>query len=177
MKNRYLLTLCITGILMFGTTACEHRTAATAHNTDVQITGIPIEQRANPTVLTEEKAASAILAEQVISESTDLTSPNESPNHESTLSSASLQKELSMHTGHHEMHTKVALITEMDAQQIALSRVPGASDSDIFFHLDWEDGRLVYEGFILYDQFEYEFEIDAENGSIRSWEKESVFDD
>ena len=39
--------------------------------------------------------------------------------------------------------------------------------------LERDDGRLIYEGDIRYDGMEYEFEINAENGKIISWESES----
>lgn len=66
-------------------------------------------------------------------------------------------------------------ISESDARQIALQKVPGASDSDIRMKLDKEDGRLVYEGKIIYNDMEYEFEIDTTDGSVLKWEEESVF--
>ena len=66
-------------------------------------------------------------------------------------------------------------ISESDARQIALQKVPGASDSDIRMKLDEEDGRLVYEGKIIYSDMEYEFEIDTTDGTVLKWEEESVF--
>ena len=41
---------------------------------------------------------------------------------------------------------------------------------------DSENGFLTYEGKLIYDTTEYEFEIDAKTGEIIKWEKESVFD-
>ena len=59
------------------------------------------------------------------------------------------------------------------ARAIALSRVPGANSSHVRnLHLDWEDGRMVYEGKIIYNNTEYEFDIDAITGDIVSWEEE-----
>ena len=34
----------------------------------------------------------------------------------------------------------------------------------------------LYEGTIFYEQIEYEFEIDAQDGKIWSWEAESIWD-
>ena len=63
------------------------------------------------------------------------------------------------------------------AKQIALAQVPGASTGDIReFEVDHDDGRLEYEGTILYGEMEYEFEIDGYSGAIRSWEVESIHD-
>ncbi|MDO4454315.1 MAG: PepSY domain-containing protein [Eubacteriales bacterium] len=69
-----------------------------------------------------------------------------------------------------------AKISEKEAQQIALEEVPGASEDDVYLELDYDDGRLLYEGEIFYDSYEYEFEINAETGDIESWEKESIWD-
>lgn len=64
-------------------------------------------------------------------------------------------------------------ITEADAKKLALAQVPGAAESDIYkFKTDYDDGRMEYEGTIVYDGMEYEFEIDAYSGAIRSWEAE-----
>lgn len=67
-------------------------------------------------------------------------------------------------------------ISEQDAKKIALEKVPGAADSDIKIKSDYDDGRLVYEGEIIYQKIEYEFEIDASNGKIIEWSSESVYD-
>ena len=64
-------------------------------------------------------------------------------------------------------------ITREEAQRIALEKVPGATAEDIYeFSVDYDDGRLEYEGEIRYDGMEYEFEIDGYSGAIRSWEAE-----
>ncbi|MCU6732773.1 PepSY domain-containing protein [Diplocloster agilis] len=67
-------------------------------------------------------------------------------------------------------------ISESEARQIALQKVPGASDSDVRMKLDEEDGRPVYEGKIIYKDMEYEFEIDTTDGTVLKWKEESVFD-
>ena len=68
-------------------------------------------------------------------------------------------------------------ISEAEAKKIALAQVPGAKESDIRgFEVDYDDGRLEYEGSIYFNEMEYEFEIDGFSGSIRSWEVESIYD-
>ena len=62
-------------------------------------------------------------------------------------------------------------------RSIALAKVPGATEKDISLSLDRDDGRMSYEGKIIYQGMEYDFEIDAYSGAIREWEAESVFDD
>ena len=67
-------------------------------------------------------------------------------------------------------------ISREEAQSIALAEVPGATASDIYeFEVDYDDGRLEYEGKIIYNGVEYEFEIDGYSGSIRSWESEPTY--
>lgn len=67
-------------------------------------------------------------------------------------------------------------LTEEEVRSIALAKVPGATERDIRLSLDRDDGRLSYEGRIVYEGMEYEFEIDAYSGAIREWDAESVFD-
>ena len=64
-------------------------------------------------------------------------------------------------------------VTADQAKEKALAQVPGATVNDIYeFETDYDDGRLQYEGKIIYDGMEYEFEIDGYSGSIREWESE-----
>ena len=70
-----------------------------------------------------------------------------------------------------------ASITAEEAKKLALAQVPGATSKDIReFETDYDDGRLEYEGTIVYEEMEYEFEIDGYSGAIRSWDVESVYD-
>lgn len=56
---------------------------------------------------------------------------------------------------------------------IALKKVPGANQSHVYdVHLDRENGRMVYEGEIYYNGWEYEFDIDAVTGEIVKWKVE-----
>lgn len=67
-------------------------------------------------------------------------------------------------------------ITADKAKSIALGQVPGAAAKDIYeFETDYDDGKLVYEGKIIYNNQEYEFEIDGYSGAIRSWESDSIY--
>lgn len=66
-------------------------------------------------------------------------------------------------------------LTAEEAKALALAQVPGAAESDIIeFKTDRDDGRIEYEGEILYSGMKYEFEIDGYSGAIRSWEAEAV---
>ena len=67
-------------------------------------------------------------------------------------------------------------LAEDEAKNIALKKVSGATQDDIRIKLDNDDGRLQYEGEIIYDGTEYEFDIDAYTGEILNWEESPVFD-
>lgn len=58
-----------------------------------------------------------------------------------------------------------------------MNKVPGASTANIYeFKLDRDDGRLEYEGKIIYNSMEYEFSIDANTGKVTGWDVESIYD-
>ena len=63
-------------------------------------------------------------------------------------------------------------ISTDEASQMALDRVPGATAQDLRIELDYDDGYYKYEGDIIYDQKEYEFEIDADTGDFLEWTEE-----
>lgn len=63
------------------------------------------------------------------------------------------------------------LITEAQAIDIVLNKVPGAGKGNIVaFSRDYDDGRWIYEGELIYNGLEYDFEIDAMTGNILEWE-------
>ncbi len=66
------------------------------------------------------------------------------------------------------------LLSEDQAKAAVLERVPGAAAEDIRLRLDEDDGRMEYEGWLIYDGMEYEFQIDAYSGSILEWEADSL---
>lgn len=59
-----------------------------------------------------------------------------------------------------------------EATSTALGKVPGATQNDIRIELDFDDGKYKYEGDIIYQQQEYDFEIDANTGAVLSWSQE-----
>ena len=69
------------------------------------------------------------------------------------------------------------LISEEEAKQIALGKVEGAQTENLGrIDLDYDDRHWVYEGEIYLDEWEYEFEINAENGNIIGFEKDHIYD-
>lgn len=63
-------------------------------------------------------------------------------------------------------------LTQEEAAKLALDRVPGATEKDLKIELDYDDGYYVYEGDIIYNQKEYEFEIDANTATFLEWSEE-----
>ena len=63
-------------------------------------------------------------------------------------------------------------VSQDEAVQIALDRVSGATAQDVKIELDRDDGRYKYEGEIIYNNMEYDFEIDANSGTILEWSEE-----
>lgn len=63
-------------------------------------------------------------------------------------------------------------VSREEAIDIALAKVSGATENDIRIELDHDDGRYKYEGDIIYERVEYDFEIDANSGDVISWEEE-----
>ena len=79
-------------------------------------------------------------------------------------------------TGTGSIGGQTASISADRAKQIALAKVPGASTANIYeFELDYDDGRLEYEGKIIYNSMEYEFTIDASTGNVIGWDVESIY--
>ena len=69
--------------------------------------------------------------------------------------------------------TSVEAISSDEAVQSALARVPGATIANVTeFNRDYDRGRLEYEGEIHYNGYEYDFEIDADTGTVTKWEVE-----
>ena len=62
------------------------------------------------------------------------------------------------------------------AKQTVMDRIPGIDARNIYIHPDYDDGISLYEGEAYHAEVKYEFEINAENGNIISWEAESIYD-
>ncbi len=63
-------------------------------------------------------------------------------------------------------------LTREEATQIVLDKVEGATDMDIRIKYEYDDGKEMYEGDLLYDGTEYEFELSALDGQILEWSEE-----
>ena len=68
-------------------------------------------------------------------------------------------------------------LSEDAAKNIALQEVPGATKEHIrLFRQSKDDNIRTYEGTIIYENQKYDFEIDANDGTILEWEMEPVYD-
>lgn len=63
-------------------------------------------------------------------------------------------------------------VSRDEAVKTALAKVSGATERDIRIELDYDDGRYKYEGDIICNGIEYDFEIDADHGNIIEWSEE-----
>ncbi|MEG0829249.1 MAG: PepSY domain-containing protein [Anaerovoracaceae bacterium] len=70
--------------------------------------------------------------------------------------------------------TEKVKIDEAKAKSMVLAKVKGAKDSDLRLKLDTENGKQVYEGEILHDGKEYDFEMDANSGEFVEWSEEAA---
>ena len=72
-------------------------------------------------------------------------------------------------------NTESSQITEEQAKEAALDKVPGATLENILeYKTESDNNRLVYDVKIHYDQKEYDFEIDAYTGAILEWDVEDM---
>ena len=70
-------------------------------------------------------------------------------------------------------NTSGGLIGLEKAKAIALAKVPGAGAAHIRKAFqDYDDGRMEYEVKLVYNNMEYDFEIDGYSGEILSWDGE-----
>lgn len=64
------------------------------------------------------------------------------------------------------------VISEAEAKQIILGRLPEATEQNIYIRLDTDDGIQEYEGEVVVNNTKYEFEINAQTGELTNWEQD-----
>lgn len=70
------------------------------------------------------------------------------------------------------------VLSPEEAKALALAQVPGATPEHFCkFQVDYEEGRVEYEGSLFYNGQLYEFEMDGYSGQFRSWESEPATED
>ena len=62
------------------------------------------------------------------------------------------------------------LISLAKAKEIVAAKISGVGPNEVPMHLDYDDGRPVYEGELRVNGAEYEYEIDARTGTILDWD-------
>lgn len=66
-------------------------------------------------------------------------------------------------------------LTLEQVKDLVYSRVPGAGEDDFReMSSEYDDGRLVYEGELIFAGTEYEFEIDGYTGQVLEWEEKRI---
>lgn len=80
------------------------------------------------------------------------------------------KKDMEIDDDFYQLPARGNYISEADAKALALAKVSGALENNIQIHLDYDDGRAIYEGAIHYQGVEYEFEIDAVTGTFLDWD-------
>ena len=65
-------------------------------------------------------------------------------------------------------------ISQEEAIKLVLDKVPGATEQDLRIKLEQDDGIQKYEGDLIYEGKEYNFEIDASTGVMLEWEEERM---
>lgn len=65
-------------------------------------------------------------------------------------------------------------ISQEKAIKLVLDKVPGATEQDLRIKLEQDDGIQKYEGDLIYEGKEYNFEIDASTGVMLEWEEERI---
>lgn len=69
--------------------------------------------------------------------------------------------------------TSDSVLSPDQAKKLVLERVEGASLADFWeFDREKEKGGTVYEGTLIFNSMEYEFEIDGNSGAFRQWKVE-----
>ena len=65
-------------------------------------------------------------------------------------------------------------VSEEEAIKLVLEKVPGATEQNVKIKLEYDDGYYKYDGDIIYEQKEYDFEIDAYSGEFLEWSEEKI---
>lgn len=63
-------------------------------------------------------------------------------------------------------------VSQEEATKLVLEKIPGATAQDLRIKLDQDDGIQKYEGELIYEGKEYDFEIDASTGEFLEWQEE-----
>lgn len=65
-------------------------------------------------------------------------------------------------------------VSREEAVKLVLEKVPGATAQDMRIRLESDDGIRKYEGDLMYEGKEYDFEIDAGTGAFLEWQEDFI---
>ena len=120
----------------------------------------------------DEAAFSEGTASSQTSQSESTTNPTEQAGTETETTKTTVEAPT---TTTETKYTAPQLIGTAKVKQIILDKVPGATIIEL--ELDWDDGRVYYEGEAVDSKYEYEFEIDGYTGALVNWERDDRDDD
>ena len=67
-----------------------------------------------------------------------------------------------------------ASFTKEQAIEAVLAKVPGATRDNLRMKVDHDDGFLLYEGEVIFNDMEYDFEINTGDGTFLEWSEGSL---
>ena len=91
-------------------------------------------------------------------------------------SSAEIEDDFENRDASKTQQTDENVLSKEKALEIVLARVKGAGEENVRMELEKDDGYWKYEGEILYNQREYEFELNGETGEVLEWSEEGMDD-
>lgn len=71
-------------------------------------------------------------------------------------------------------NTSSNTLSQDDVLQNVMKQVSGLEKGNIYIEQEYDDGKSIYEGTAIYDQIEYEFEIEANTGNILEWTSQNT---
>lgn len=78
------------------------------------------------------------------------------------------QSPINTNSGQNSQNTGISVDK---AKEIALSKVPGATDRNVIIKPDIEHDLYIYEVTVIYNGTKHKFEIDAHTGTILEWKQ------
>ena len=66
-------------------------------------------------------------------------------------------------------NTSSSTLSQDDVLQTVMEQVSGLEKGNIYVEKEIDDGILKYEGTAIYNQIEYEFEVDGNTGRLLKW--------
>ena len=79
--------------------------------------------------------------------------------------------DVKMNEDENKIFNPLKYISEDEVKEIIIKRITGSKKENIIrLKLDDDDGKIIYEGRMVYQNTEYNFKLDALTGEVISWE-------